>query len=187
VGEAGSVADALSEIERCHPDVLLLDVRLPDGTAYDVCRQLLKLDHEVRVLILTSYADDETLFEAIAVGADGYLLKEIDADGLLNAIENVAAGRSILDPAVTRRVLSRVRPLTNSPEQSAKLDSLSLQERKVLSLVAQGKTNKEIAAAMGLSDKTVKNYLSNTLGKLQVSRRSQAAAVFVRSNPPGAS
>jgi two-component system response regulator DevR len=180
VGEAGSVASAITEASRLKPDVILLDVRLPDGNGFDACREVQKLGLEARILILTSYADDETIFESIAAGADGYLLKEIDADGLVRAIENVAAGRSILDPAITRRVLSRVRLPAAEAEPENKLNLLSAQERRVLSLVAQGKTNKEIAAEMGLSDKTVKNYLSNTLDKLKVSRRSQAAAVFVQ-------
>jgi len=159
---------------------VLLDIRLPDGNGFDACRQLRKLGQESRVLILTSYADDETIFESLAAGADGYLLKEIDAAALLSAVENVAAGNSILDPVITRRVLSRVRLPAHDPDCGNKLNLLSAQERRVLALVARGKTNKEIAAEMGLSDKTVKNYLSNTLDKLKVSRRSHAAAVFVQ-------
>jgi two-component system response regulator DevR len=181
VGEAGGVASALAEAASCQPDVMLLDVRLPDGNAFNVCREMQKLGLDTQILILTSYADDETIFQSIAAGADGYLLKEIDGEGLLRAIENVAAGNSILDPAVTRRVLSRVRLPAAECEPKNKLNLLSAQERRVLAFVAEGKTNKEIAVEMGLSDKTVKNYLSNTLDKLDVSRRSQAAAVFVRS------
>ena len=180
VGEADSVASAVTEAMRLKPTVILLDIRLPDGNGFDACRQLQKLGLQSGILILTSYADDETIFESIAAGADGYLLKEIDADGLVRALENVAAGKSILDPAITRRVLSRVRMPAGETETENKLSVLSAQERRVLALVAQGKTNKEIAAEMGLSDKTVKNYLSNTLDKLKVSRRSQAAAVFVQ-------
>ncbi len=130
------------------------------------------------MLFLTSVADEEIVLESIDAGGDGYLLKEIDEENLVGAIRNVAAGQSILDPAVTRRVLEHVKnPDTPSIN---KLDSLSPQERRVLALVAEGKTNKEIGTALGLSDKTVKNYLSNILDKLQLSRRSQAAAFFVQ-------
>jgi two-component system response regulator DevR len=180
IGEAGSVAGALSEAARLKPDLVLLDVRLPDGSGFDACRQIQASKLDARVLILTSYADDDLVFESIAAGADGYLLKEIDSAGLLHAIENVAAGHSILDPVITRRVLSRVRLPEGSTEPRSKLELLSAQERRVLALVAQGKTNKEVAAEMGLSDKTVKNYLSNTLDKLKVNRRSQAVALYVQ-------
>ncbi|MBI4663663.1 MAG: response regulator transcription factor [Verrucomicrobia bacterium] len=177
VGEAATAAAALAEMERATADVLLLDVRLPDGSGFDVCRQVQTMPGEPRVLILTSFADDEIVFEAIAAGADGYLLKEIDGEGLVKAIEKVAAGQSILDPAVTGRVLGRMKNLADPP---SKMDLLSTQERRVLALVAEGKTNKEIAADLGLSDKTIKNYLSNVLDKLHLSRRSQAAAFFVQ-------
>lgn len=177
VGEAGTAAAAIAELQRTTPDVILLDVRLPDQSGYEVSRQIQKMDGEPRVLILTSFADDNTVFEAIAAGADGYLLKEIDAEGLVKAIEKVAAGQSILDPAVTGRVLGRVKNLAEPP---SKIDILSTQERRVLALVAEGKTNKEIGVDLGLSDKTIKNYLSNVLDKLHLSRRSQAAAFFVR-------
>jgi len=177
VGEAGSVAEAVSETARLIPDVVLLDIRLPDGSGFDACRQIQKLQTETRVLVLTSFADDNIIFEAIAAGADGYLLKEINGDALVRAIEAVAAGQSILDPAITRRVLGRIQP---NPEAgaSAKLALLSAQEQRILALVAKGKTNKEIAADLGLSDKTVKNYFSNVLDKLQLTRRTQAAAFF---------
>lgn len=177
VGEAGTAAAAIAELQRTTPDVILLDVRLPDQSGYEVSRQIQKMDGEPRVLILTSFADDNTVFEAIAAGADGYLLKEIDAEGLVKAIEKVAAGQSILDPAVTGRVLGRVKNLAEPP---SKIDILSTQERRVLALVAEGKTNKEIGVDLGLSDKTIKNYLSNVLDKLHLSRRSQAAAFFVQ-------
>lgn len=179
VGEAGTAAAALAETQRLAPDVVLLDIRLPDGNGFEVCRQIQKTGTETRVLILTSFADDDVVFQAIAAGADGYLLKEIDGEGLVNAIEKVAAGQSILDPAITRRVMGRVKSMTE-PIVTHKLDSLSAQERRVIALVAEGKTNKEIATDMGLSDKTVKNYLSNVLDKLQFTRRSQAAAFFVQ-------
>lgn len=179
VGEAGTAKDALDETVRLQPDVLLLDVRLPDGSGFDVCRKVQEMPGEVRVLILTSFADSDIVFESISAGADGYLLKEIGAEDLVHAIEKVAAGQSILDPAVTRKVLGRVR---NPSEAVAKdkLESLSSQQLKVLALVAEGKTNKEIAVSMGLSDKTVKNYFSNILDKLDLTRRSQAAAFYAQ-------
>jgi DNA-binding NarL/FixJ family response regulator len=183
-GETGSVAQTLEAAVRLQPDLVLLDVRLSDGSGIEVCRQLQKLDLETKVLILTSFADDDLVFDAIAAGADGYLLKEIHGERLIQAIQDVVAGRSILDPAVTRRVMGRVR----SPDSVAvrnKLDLLSTQERKVVALVAEGKTNKEIGREMGLSDKTVKNYLGNAMEKLNLTRRSQAAALFVtQSRPP---
>jgi two-component system response regulator DevR len=137
---------------------------------------------DTRVLFLTSFADEEIVLESIDAGGDGYLLKEIDEENLVQAIRNVAAGRSILDPAVTRRVLERVKNTdTHLGTQSTnRLGTIAPQERRVLALVAEGKTNKEIGVALGLSDKTVKNYLSNIMEKLQVARRSQAAAYFVQ-------
>ncbi|MEQ2010375.1 MAG: response regulator transcription factor [Limisphaerales bacterium] len=179
VGEAGTVAGALETAGRLKPDVVLLDVRLPDGSGFEACRNLHQLTPPVKVIILTAFADDEIVMQAIGSGAEGYLLKEIDEPGLVRAIKDVADGNSILDPAVTRRVFNRVKE--GSPAQPAsKLDRLSAQERRVIELVAQGKTNKEIGLAMSLSDKTVKNYLSNLMEKLQLSRRSQAAAFFVQ-------
>ncbi len=180
VGEAGSVAAALEAAEKHRPDLVLLDVRLPDGSGFEACRRLHQLVPPVRVIILTAFADDEIVMQAIGSGAEGYLLKEIDEQGLLRAIKEVAEGRSILDPAVTRRVLNRVKDNPGAPPAAGKLDRLSAQERRVLELVAQGKTNKEIGLAMNLSDKTVKNYLSNLMEKLQLSRRSQAAAFYVQ-------
>jgi two-component system response regulator DevR len=181
VGESGSVRATIDLIRILKPDVVLLDLSFPVGTGFDVCREIQASELDTRVLILTSVADDETIFRAISAGADGYLLKEVDPEGLVRAIENVAAGKSILDPTVTRRVFGRI----NSGETTTKdeLASLSPQERRVLALVAEGKTNKEIGLLMGLSDKTVKNYLSNVLDKLKVSRRSQAAAFYAQRSP----
>ena len=179
VGEAGTASAAVEETARLSPDVVLMDVRLPDNSGFEACRQIRKSRPETRVLFLTSFADEEIVLESIDAGGDGYLLKEIDEENLVRAIINVAAGQSILDPAVTRRVLERVK----NPEALAgkdKYEMLSPQERRVLALVAEGKTNKEIGVALGLSDKTVKNYLSNILDKLQLTRRSQAAAFFVQ-------
>lgn len=182
-GEAASVASAVDIATELKPDLVLLDVRLPDGTGIEVCRRLQRLDFDAKVLILTSFADDNLVLDAIAAGADGYLLKEIHGEKLVQAIEDVAAGRSILDPAVTRRVMSCVSNPTLLNSKS-KLDVLSAQERKVVALVAEGKTNKEIGRDLGLSDKTVKNYLSNAMEKLNLTRRSQAAALFVDQTRP---
>lgn len=180
VGEADSVATALAEADRLQPDVVLLDIRLPDGSGLEACRQILARHPAIRVLVLTSAIDDSLLYEAMSCGAHGYLLKEINAQGLCRAIIDVAAGKFILDPAVTSRVLNLVR--TGAPQgEQDKLSLLSTQERRVLALVAEGKTNKEIAEQMGLSDKTVKNYLSNIFEKLQITRRSQAAVLYAQS------
>lgn len=180
-GEAETVTGAVSEAARLRPDVVLLDIRLRDGSGFEVCRRLQTMNLDARVIYLTSFADDEVLFEAIASGADGYLLKEINSRALVDAIENVAAGRSILDPAVTRRVMSRLQGVmqATAPDDGG-LSRLSPQEFRIVSLVAEGQTNKEIAAVLNLSDKTVKNYLSNAMGKLKTRRRSQAAALFTR-------
>lgn len=180
-GEAGNRLDAVARTNELTPDVVLLDLRLGEESGFDVCRDLQKSGSEAHVLALTSYADDGMVLEAISAGADGYLLKEIDRESLVDAIKKVAAGHSILDPKVTGRLFSRVQALMEEPSsKTGKLGLLSPQEKKVLALVAQGKTNKEIGAAMGLSDKTVKNYFSNILDKLNLSRRSQAAAYFIQ-------
>jgi len=181
IGEAGSVASAQDAVVRLKPDLLLLDLRLSDGSGIEVCRRLQHLNLDTKVLVLTSYATDDLIFDAIAAGADGYLLKEIQGDKLIQAIQDVAEGKSVLDPVVTRRVMTRVQNPA-SPIVQNKLDLLSTQERRVVALVAEGKTNKEIGREMGLSDKTVKNYLSNALEKLNVTRRSQAAALFITQN-----
>ena len=182
IGEAGTSAAAVEQTSRLKPDVVLMDVRLPDGNGFEACRQIRRVQPDTRVLFLTSFADEEIVLESIDAGGDGYLLKEIDEENLVQAIRNVAAGKSILDPAVTRRVLERVKNTDTHLETPStnRLGSLSPQERRVLALVAEGKTNKEIGQALGLSDKTVKNYMSNIMEKLQVARRSRAAAYFVQ-------
>ncbi|MDB6170153.1 MAG: DNA-binding response regulator [Verrucomicrobia bacterium] len=187
VGEAGSVAAAVTACARLKPDVVVLDIRLPDGTGFEACRQILRLLPDTRVLVLTSVVDETLVDEAIRAGAHGYLLKEIDRRGLLQAILDVAAGKSILDPAVTSRVIQLVRDGSGATRSA--LAILSAQERKVLALISEGRTNKEVGVALGLAEKTVKNYLSNVFEKLHVSRRSQAAVMFAResrgsSQPP---
>jgi two-component system response regulator DevR len=177
-GEAANVAGAVEMTLRVKPEVLLLDVRLPDGTGFDACRQILKQLPVTRVLVLTSVADDALVDEAIRAGAHGYLLKEINAQGLMQAIADVAAGKSILDPAVTARVIKLVKSGGNSERDA--LMALSPQETRVLALIAEGRTNKEVGGELGLSEKTVKNYLSNIFEKLHVSRRAQAAAIYVQ-------
>lgn len=176
-GEATNVSTGVATCLRLRPDVALLDIRLPDGTGFDVCRQILKALPAVRVLILTSVADDTLVDEAIRAGAHGYLLKEIDARGLVQAIHDVAIGKSILDPAVTARVMQFVR--SGGATDNA-LASLSPQEKRVLALIAEGLTNKEVAAQLNLSDKTVKNYLSTVFEKLHVSRRAEAAVIYAQ-------
>jgi two-component system response regulator DevR len=170
VGEADSVAQAVSEAQRLRPDVVLMDLRLPDGTGVDACREILSFAPGTRILFLTSHSDEEAVMSTILAGAAGYLLKDIGHEALFRAIEAAAAGEPILDSKTTQPVLRRMQ----------NIDTLSLQERRVLALVVEGKTNKEIAAALELSDKTVKNYLSNAFQKLRISRRSQAAALFAR-------
>jgi two-component system, NarL family, response regulator DevR len=179
VGEAGSVASAIDVCGRLKPDVLLLDLRLPDGTGFDACRRILQHLPETRVLVLTSVVDDTLVDEAIRAGAHGYLLKEINGRGLVQAISDVAAGKSILDPAITARVMRLVK---SGGSQDA-LSTLSAQENRVLALIAEGRTNKEAGSELGLSEKTVKNYLSNIFEKLHVSRRAQAAAIYAQKQP----
>ncbi|MBP7371396.1 MAG: response regulator transcription factor [Opitutaceae bacterium] len=178
VGDAHNVASAVETCRRVKPQVVLLDIRLPDGTGFDACRSILKHLPETRVLVLTSVADDSLVDQAIRCGAHGYLLKEVDARALSQAIRDVAAGKSILDPAVTSRVMRMVKSGSNNDVQA--LASLSPQEQRVLALIAEGKTNKEVAVALNLSEKTVKNYLANMFDKLEVTRRAQAAAMFAK-------
>jgi two-component system, NarL family, response regulator DevR len=177
VGEARSVREAIEACSRLRPAVVLLDIRLPDGTGIDACRQILKLLPETRVLILTSMIDDRLVDEAIRAGAHGYLLKEVDGHGLVAAIRDVAAGKSILDPAITARVLQMVKTGSSGADPLA---SLSAQERRVLALIAEGCTNKEVGVKLGLSEKTVKNYLSTVFEKLHVSRRAEAAVIYAQ-------
>ncbi|HZM77589.1 MAG TPA: response regulator transcription factor, partial [Candidatus Limnocylindrales bacterium] len=159
------------------PDVAVLDARLPDGSGIEACRQIRSVDPSIRALILTSYDDDKALFAAIMAGASGYVLKQIKGTDLVEGVRRVAAGQSLLDPAVTQRVLERIRNPQHLPEQ---LKGLTEQERKILGYVADGLTNRQIAAQMFLAEKTVKNYVSSLLNKLGLERRTQAAILAVK-------
>jgi two-component system response regulator DevR len=181
VGEAGSVAQAIEEARRLKPDVVLLDIRLPDGFGFMACREILRENPAARVLVLTSFTDDTFIYEAITAGAQGYLMKEIDPAGLVDAIERVSAGESVISPDLTARMLAIVR--ANSKQTDSIFTLLSPQEKRVLDLVVQGRTNKEIAEKLGLSENTVKNYLANVFEKMHVRRRSQAAALYLQAQP----
>ena len=182
VGEAGTAAEAISRIPPTRPDVAVLDVRLPDGSGVEVCREVRSRHPEIQCLMLTSFSDDEALFQAIMAGAAGYLLKQIKGPDIVDAIRRVAAGQSLLDPGVTARVLDRLR---RGPEEDEQLASLTGQERKVLELIAEGLTNRQIGERIHLAEKTVKNYVSNLLSKLGMQRRTQAAvfAAGLQKNP----
>ncbi len=171
VGEASTAAEALARIPACRPDVAILDVRVPDGNGIEVCREV-RSQIGTKCLMLTSYSDDEALFEAIMAGASGYVLKQIRGNELLSAVKRVAAGESLLDPAITGRVLARLRAPSAEDER---LSRLTPQERRILSLIADGMTNRQIANQLHLAEKTIKNYVSNMLTKLGMERRTEAA------------
>jgi len=179
VGEAGTAEAAVAEAKRLKPDVVLMDIRLPGTDGVQACSDILEQWPQIRVLFLTSFADDDTVLAAVLAGAHGYLIKEIGVETLVDSIKRVAAGESILDPAATKRVLTWVKTQGATPADPGR-EPLSPQEQRVVALVAEGKTNKEIAGDMGLSPKTVKNYLSNIYQKLQITRRAQAAAIFAK-------
>ena len=177
VGEAGTVAEALSRIPALRPDVAILDVRLPDGSGVEVCRDIRAQMPTTACIMLTSYADDEALFASIMAGSSGYVLKQVGGNSLVDDVRRVAGGESLLDPALTDRVLRRLR---EGPEEEPLLASLTRQERRILDLIAEGKTNRQIAEDMYLAEKTVKNYVSNLLTKLGMERRTQAASYATR-------
>jgi two-component system response regulator DevR len=179
VAEAGTMAEAIAAANRFEPDMIVMDVRLPDGSGIEACREIRSEHPQARVVMLTSYPDEEAVLSAIIAGASGYLLKQIRGRDLVAALQSVGRGDSLLDPAVTERVLERVRRAASGGEQD-ELSQLTAQERKILLLVAEGKTNKEIAAEVFLSDKTVKNYVSSILSKLNLERRAQAAAFVAK-------
>ncbi len=171
VGEAGTAEQAIGRIPACQPDVAILDVRLPDGDGISVCREMRSALPDLRCLMLTSFSDDEALMGAIMAGASGYLLKQVRGIELATAVRRIAGGESLLDPAVTRQVLDRLRRPTNVDP----LKDLTEQERRILDLIAQSLTNRQIGAELHLAEKTVKNYVSNLLVKLGMSRRTEAA------------
>jgi two-component system response regulator DevR len=177
VGEAGTAEQALGLIAASRPDVAILDVRLPDGTGVEVCRDIRSAHPEIACLMLTSFADDEALFDAIMAGASGYVLKQIRGNDLVHAIRQVATGQSLLDPNVTARVLERLR---GGPAEDEHLRRLTEQEGRLLVLLTEGMTNREIGVAMQLAEKTVKNYVSTMLAKLGMSHRTEAAVYAAR-------
>jgi DNA-binding NarL/FixJ family response regulator len=179
VAEGGTVGEAIANARRFEPDLVVLDVRLPDGSGIEACREIRSEFPDTKVVMLTSYPDEEAVLSAIIAGASGYLLKQVRGRDLVSALEAVGRGDSLLDPAITERVLERVRRVASGAEHD-ELSDLTAQERKILMLVADGKTNKEIAAEIFLSDKTVKNYVSSILAKLNLQRRTQAAAFVAR-------
>jgi DNA-binding NarL/FixJ family response regulator len=181
VGEAANAKDAIEQVGRLHPDIVLMDIRLPGTSGIEACEEVVRQYPGTRVIMLTSYAEDEMLFSAIRAGASGYILKQIGGEDLIRALESVGRGESMLDPAVTQRVFQEVRRAVKEEEASA-FANLSQQERHVLLLVSEGKTNREIAKALFLGEGTVRNYVSSILSKLGVSNRAEAAAYAVEHN-----
>ncbi len=181
IGEASTAKEALEQVARLHPDIVLMDIRLPGTSGIEACEEVTTHFPETRVVMLTSYAEDEMLFSAIRAGASGYVLKQISSEDLIRALEAVGRGEALLDPAVTQRVFQEVRRAVKEEEASA-FANLSQQERHVLLLVSEGKTNREIAKALFLGEGTVRNYVSSILSKLGVSNRAEAAAYAVEHN-----
>jgi DNA-binding NarL/FixJ family response regulator len=184
VAEAGTAAEAVEMARKFEPDLVVMDVRLPDGSGIEACREIRSEFPATRVVILTSYPDEEAVLSAIIAGASGYLLKQIRGRDLITSLESVGRGDSLLDPAVTEKVLDRVRRIATGT-YTDEMAQLTQQEQKILLLVAEGKTNKEIASEVFLSDKTVKNYVSSILSKLNLERRAQAAAFVARHRMKG--
>ena len=182
-GEAATVSGAISTAQRLKPDMVLMDVRLPDGSGVEACREIRAAHPETKVLFLTAFEDEDAMFATVFANADGYLPKEIGSENLIQAIKTAAQGLSVLGPVSRRHILERIYKQTAATADAGQ-SALSAQESRVLALVAEGRTNKEIAQAMGLSPKTVKNYLSHVFQKLQITRRSEAAVRFVRALPP---
>jgi two-component system, NarL family, response regulator DevR len=181
VGEAGNAREAVELVETLHPDVIVMDIRLPGGSGIEACQEITDHNPDAKVIMLTSYAEDEMLFSAIRAGAAGYVLKQIGGEDLVRAIEAVGRGEALLDPAVTQRVFQEVRKAAREEEASA-FSALTQQEKHVLLLVSEGKTNREIAKALFLGEGTVRNYVSSILSKLGVSNRAEAAAYAVEHN-----
>jgi DNA-binding NarL/FixJ family response regulator len=180
VGESGSAQEATRRIPALRPDVAILDGRLPDGSGVDVCRDVRSVDPSIKALILTSYDDDDALFAAIMAGAAGYILKQVRGNDFVDTVRRVAAGQSTLDPAMTAQVLERVRM---GPPRNKELEGLTAQEQRILELIGEGLTNRQVAERMHLAEKTVKNYVSSMLAKLGLSSRTQAA-IFATKHPP---
>ncbi|MFJ1794998.1 response regulator [Kitasatospora griseola] len=178
VGEAGTAAEALNRIPVVHPDVAVLDVRLPDGNGVEVCREIRSRYPSVTCLMLTSFSDDEALFDSIMAGASGYVLKAIRGTDLLSAVRDVAAGKSLLDPVATGRVLARLRE--GGEKEDERIAQLTKQERRILDLIGEGMTNRQIGNELHLAEKTVKNYVSSLLAKMGMERRTQVAAYVAR-------
>ncbi|MET9219248.1 response regulator [Streptomyces sp. NPDC088197] len=185
VGEAGNAAEAVARIPATRPDVAVLDVRLPDGSGVEVCREVRSHDPSIKCLMLTSFADDEALFDAIMAGAAGYVLKVIRGNDLIDAIRDVAAGKSLLDPVATAKVLDRLRHGGARSEGDDRTADLTAQERRILDLIGEGLTNRQIGERLHLAEKTVKNYVSSMLAKLGMERRTQAAAYVARMQAEG--
>jgi DNA-binding NarL/FixJ family response regulator len=181
VGEAGTAAQARGRIRATSPDIAVLDVRLPDGSGIDVCRDVRSDNPDVKCLILTGYDDDEAVYAAVLAGASGYVIKDVQGSGLLDSLRKVAAGRSLIDPSLSQRVVERIK---ESHTSDPRLESLTDREREILPLIAEGLTNREIGARLALAEKTVKNYISGLLSKLGVQRRTQAAILHLESQPP---
>jgi DNA-binding NarL/FixJ family response regulator len=179
VGEADTMESAITQAVRLRPDVILMDVRLPDGDGIEACREIRSECPDIRVLFLTSYSDEAAVVSTVFAGAAGFLLKEIGGNALVQAIETVAKGQSIFDPSAVQRMIAQMHP-QSADEKPSPADALSARDERILALVAEGKTNKQIAVELNLSDKTIKNLLSVIFQKLQISRRSQAAALFVK-------
>jgi two-component system response regulator DevR len=179
VGEARSKADAVQEVKRLNPDIVLMDVRLPDGSGVEACRDILANHPTTRVIFLTSFADDEFALAAVSAGAQGYILKDINSARLIRSVRAVFNGQSLISPALTQQVLARTKAGL-AQVGPARKKSLAPQEERILALVAEGLTNKEIGAALQLSDKTVKNYLANMFQKLHITRRAQAATFYTK-------
>lgn len=181
IGEAGSAREALDQVEILHPNIVIMDIRLPGTSGIEACEEIVQRFPETKVIMLTSYAEDEMLFSAIRAGASGYILKQIGGEDLLHALEAVSRGEALLDPAVTQRVFQEVRKAVKDEEASA-FAHLSQQEKHVLLLVSEGKTNREIAKSLFLGEGTVRNYVSSILSKLGVNNRAEAAAYAVEHN-----
>ncbi len=181
ISEASSANEVIQQVDNLDPDIILMDIRLPGKSGIEACEEIKEKKPDIKVLMLTSYAEDEMLFAAIKAGASGYVLKQINSEGLIQALEAVARGDASLDPAVTQRVFQEVRRAIND-EEEASFSNLSKQEKMVLKLVSEGNTNKKIASSLFLGEGTVRNYVSSILSKLDVSNRAEAAAYAVEHN-----